>query len=60
MDMINQLLANPAVAAAVGTLVALAFAGAVKFLHQVVAKTENKLDDKIYDAVVAAFKDSAQ
>lgn len=54
----NELLANPVIASAAGTLAALVLAGAVKLLHKVVTKSENKLDDKIYDAVVAAFKDA--
>lgn len=54
----EKILTDVAVMSAVGTLAGLAIGALVKFLHALVRKTENKLDDRIYDAVVTAIEDT--
>jgi len=50
MDFINGLLENPAVTAAIGGTIAAVFAFLWARGRKLVAKTENKLDDLIWEA----------
>ena len=60
----NELLANPAIHAALisaaGTIAALAAIALSKLLHKLVAKTETKVDDEALEAVEKALKDEAK